>query len=415
MKKNIIFIFLFSIARIGIAQSVTELGFYSPLISSFDMDYTSDHLVITQQGLKIFDVSNPGNPQQVGTATYPGNYAYVIDVNDHYAYMAEGGSGYFSVYDISSLSSPTLLGSVAIPSTEFAAGDLISNNTTAYMTALDSLYVIDVTNPSVPVFVNSQQVVGISFGAAKSVVVIDSSLFVLHSAGITVFDISNPLVPVVIDTLPLTHGYHTGLAVDTIGHRLFSPWADALQTYLGFDAYDVSDPHLSNLLFSDSTNFGSGEFGMSDFYNNLLIISRGGGVVLFDASNGMHGFLTSYSGVNVPNSTVSIEIRDSVFYNSRRGGFEILQFNGSFPSTVVENVTSKKIIYPNPISNTGQIHVTGFESGTKATLLSLEGRVLLETIIDKSEEIQLPELATGIYLMHFKNDHQLTMNKIIVE
>ena len=399
----------------GIAQSVTELGFYSPLISTFDMDYTSDHLVITQQGMKIFDVSNPGNPQQVGSATYPGSYAYVIDVNGQYAYMAEGGSGYFSVYDISSLSSPTLLGSVAISSTEFAAGDLISKNTSAYMTALDSLFVIDVSNPSVPVLANSQQVTNLSFGSAKSVAIIDTSLFVLHSGGITVFNISNPLLPVALDTLPLTHGYHTGLTVDTIGHRLFSPWADALQAYLGFDAYDVSNPQLSSVLFSDSTTFGSSEFGMSDYYNNLLIISRGGGVVLFDASNGTHGFLTSYSGMNVPNSTVSIEIRDSVFYNSRRGGFEILQFNGSFPSFLNEEVTSKNIIYPNPISEIRQIHVTDMESGTKATLITLDGRILLETELNDSHDIQLPELHPGMYLIHFKNDQQTSRNKIIVE
>lgn len=41
------------------AQKIVQLSFYSPLISTFDMDYTNNHLVVAQNGLLIFDVSNP--------------------------------------------------------------------------------------------------------------------------------------------------------------------------------------------------------------------------------------------------------------------------------------------------------------------------------------------------------------------
>lgn len=415
MKNLLLSSALFLISILGKAQSVTELGFYSPLISTFDMKYASDHLLISQQGLKIFDVSNPANPQQVATAAYPGSYAYVIDVNGNYAYMAEGGSGYFSVYDISTFSSPSLSGSVIIPSTAFAAGDLVSKNSTAYMTALDSLYVIDVTNPSIPVFAGSQQVVNISFGSATSLVLLDSSLFVLNSGGITVFDISNPLLPIPIDTLPLTHAYHTGLAIDTINHRLFSPWANALQTHMGYDAYDVSNPHASGLLFTDSTSFGNGEFGMCDYYNNLLIISRGGGVAAFDASNGTHGFLTTFSGVNVPNSTVAIEIRDSVFYNARRGGFEILQYNGGFPTSIGNAVLSEFNISPNPVPGNAMLYITGMKGASIVTILSLQGEAIAERMSGVDGMISVPNLAKGMYLVQVTNDKQTWVKKIIVE
>src|SRR5688572_25917867 len=113
---------LFSFYSNAGAQSITELGFFSPLISSFDMKFSGQHLVITQQGLKIFDVSNPASPVQTGSAAYPGSYAYEITVNGNYAYLAEGANGAFSIYDVSNINFPALTGTIYLPSTSFVTG-----------------------------------------------------------------------------------------------------------------------------------------------------------------------------------------------------------------------------------------------------------------------------------------------------
>jgi hypothetical protein len=52
---------LFCNNKINYAQEISQLSFYSPLISTFDMKYTNDHLVVAQNGLLIFDVANPEN------------------------------------------------------------------------------------------------------------------------------------------------------------------------------------------------------------------------------------------------------------------------------------------------------------------------------------------------------------------
>jgi len=42
--------------------------------------------------------------------------------------------------------------------------------------------------------------------------------------------------------------------------------------------------------------------------------------------------VTSYLGPNVANASVTIEVKDSVFYNARRSGIEVLKYCGPFPN-----------------------------------------------------------------------------------
>ncbi len=89
------------------AQTVTQLSFYSPLISTFDMKYINNHLVVAQNGLLIFDVSDPSvRPKKVAQVSYPSSFGYNLAVQNNYAYLAEGGNGIFAVYNISNFQKP---------------------------------------------------------------------------------------------------------------------------------------------------------------------------------------------------------------------------------------------------------------------------------------------------------------------
>ena len=109
MKKLFLVALLFVFCYIAKAQNIVQLSFYSPLINTFDMKYTSNHLVVSQNGLLIFDVSDPTvKPKLVAQTTYPGSTAYAVAVQGNYAYMGFGNNGIFAVYDISNFSAPTL-------------------------------------------------------------------------------------------------------------------------------------------------------------------------------------------------------------------------------------------------------------------------------------------------------------------
>lgn len=398
-------------------QTITELGFFSPLISTFEMKYSSNHVLITQQGLKIFDVSNPANPTLVGQAPYFGSYAYQIAVDQNRAYLAEGGGGYFAVYNISNFSAPALMGYVQIPSTDFVGGgDLIIHNNTAYLTGGDSLYIIDVTVSTTPVLISSQQIINSPFGIAEALVADSNRLCVLTSTHLKFYDISNPLIASITDSIVLTHTYNNGLAVDTVNHRVFSPWVSALQTHQGYNAYDISSGSPV-FLFSDSVTFGPGDFNATDYYNNVLAITKGGGVNMFDVSPSSHGFLTSFTGQNVPNASVSVEFRDSIFYNARGGGFEILKLNGGFPTAVGEINYSNVHLYPNPAVQGEEINVSVQDNTAPATfrILNTSGQTLLNVPdTDQTFSISTRQLKPGIYILNSQTKTTTSNTKFVV-
>jgi len=337
---NILIIALLLLVQRSDAQVISQLSFYSPLISTFDMKYTNNHLVVSQNGLLIFDVTNPNDkPKLVAQTSYPGSTAYTIDVHGSNAYMAHGNNGIFAVYDISNFNAPVLKGSVPIPATSFYVyGDIEPYGNYVYVSGVDSLYIVDVSNPSSPFVANAIGVAHTQFNGAEEIAIERNTLFLRTPFSIYAYNITDPVLPRVTDTIPNSHAYNNGLAVDTINHRLFSPWLTALQDFTGFDTYDVSDPSQIHLLFSDSIAPGSGDFGVIDYsyFNNVVFISRSGSINAFNVSDSAHGFVTDFSGEDIPNASVSIQVRDSVLFHARGGGIEVLKYSNTPVSVCVE-------------------------------------------------------------------------------
>lgn len=340
-----------------LAQTITELSFSPPLPSTFDMVYIDDHLVISQQFMKIYDVSDPEDPDFEGQVLYPGSYAYQVAAEDNHVYMAKGNNGIFAMYNVSNFSMPYLTGSVSVPATSFLlAGDLVPFGNYVFMSGFDSLYVIDVSDSSAPHVIHTQEIPDVSFAGAGAMAISGDALFIITSVALQVYDISNPKVPVLVASFPNVKGGQKGIAVDTVAERILIPWVSSLATYAGYDAVDVSDPSSPEFLFSDSTIFGGGDYGETTYYQNVLFISKGGGVNAFDVSPFNHHYVTSFTGSNIANASVALDIRDSVFFNARGGGFEVLLYSGGFPTEAGEliKVPFSLQVFPNPISTTLQ-------------------------------------------------------------
>ena len=180
MKKIYPLVFLLAFFQKSNAQTISQLSFYSPLINTFDMKYINNHLVVSQNGLLIFDVTDPTKkPGLVAQTSYPGSIAYSVAVQNNYAYLALGNNGIFAVYDISNFSSPVLSGSVAIPATSFyVAGDIEPHGNYVYVSGFDSLYVINVSNPATPFITRAIEVAHTLFIGAEDMVIESNSLFI---------------------------------------------------------------------------------------------------------------------------------------------------------------------------------------------------------------------------------------------
>lgn len=405
------------------AQQITELSFVTPLPSTFEIKYLRDHVLVSQNGLKVYDVSNPSNPALVATRTYPGSVAQQLAAEGNRAYMSHGNNGIFAVYDITTIDSPSLLGTLAIPAiTSLTVGDVVPHGSHVYVGGIDTVFVVDVSNGATPQLVGSIAVPGAGgFSSISAMVVEGTTLYVLSDL-LSAFDISSPAAPTLLTSIAGVHhnaNGRNGMAADTVGHRIFTPWAGTLRQDIGYDAYDVSNPAAPTFLYADSTTFANGDFGECAYYRNTLLVSRGGGVLAFDVSAANHGLRTTFLGQNVPNATVSIVVRDSVFFNGRRGGIEVLQYRFPDPTAVGAELPVRPTIAfcPNPATDYVQITSPTSLSGF-FTLLDARGQTVRALPADAGTtwSIPLTGLPPGLYfLRHQGADGRAGCYKVVKE
>lgn len=99
----------------------------------------------------VFDVSNPAAPILV-SSLWVYHSPQGLDVEGNYWYQSVYDAGLLNIYDLSTPSSPTLVGSVPLDSACKPQGVTVEG-TTAYVACYESssIAVVDVTNPTAPV------------------------------------------------------------------------------------------------------------------------------------------------------------------------------------------------------------------------------------------------------------------------
>ncbi len=151
--------------------------------------------------LVIYSVSNPASPVLAGSINLPttqvgwpdefGSGVYVVGTRAYVTRPNTVGDDTFFVIDVSTISSPSLLGSLLIPGTP--EGVVVSGNY-AYVTVsgdTNELVVVDITNPNNPSIGYSFDMSGSN--SAKAIALEGTRLFVGDGGFLRVVDISNPL------------------------------------------------------------------------------------------------------------------------------------------------------------------------------------------------------------------------------
>jgi len=184
----------------------------------------------SEAGLLIFDVSDPANPQPLGSCDTPG-VARVIALSGHYAYIADETGG-LQIADVSNSSDPRPVGCYPASGTSHidARGIAVSGNY-AYVAAYQyGLLVIDISDPTSPELVGSLPTVG---GGAYSVAVSGHHAYLADTgSGLEIIDVSNPYNPTWTARYTSPYGaYAVALSANC-----------AYLAGLSFEVIDIRDP-----------------------------------------------------------------------------------------------------------------------------------------------------------------------------
>ncbi len=112
---------------------------------------TVAYVADTANGLRIFDVSDPADPIQVGMATI-GDGAWDVFVTGDLAYVAAHSEG-LRIFDISDPTTPTPVGFASTP--DHALGVTVDGDHAFVANRSDGVIIIDVSDPTAPVTVGS--------------------------------------------------------------------------------------------------------------------------------------------------------------------------------------------------------------------------------------------------------------------
>ena len=185
-----------------------------------DGDYV--YMTTYYSGFRVLDVSNPGNPHEVGS-TYDGSsvYSSLLSVSGNYAYVVCGDGGNFPdlhVIDVSDPTNPHEVSSIAYGSTSnpteirgvYVTKGYAYVTTTEYIGGSNNnivrvLHIIDVSNPGSPHEVGSyktsgdRSIQGQDFIYEK-VYVSGGFAYVTADNGLHIFNVSDPTNPQEVGT-----------------------------------------------------------------------------------------------------------------------------------------------------------------------------------------------------------------------
>jgi hypothetical protein len=148
------------------------------------------YLAGSMGSLQIVDISDPLNPIMVGYFSGIGSYG--VHVVDSLALATCLPRPHFRIYNVSDPANPQLLGSNNLSGTDICAFDNY-----AYIADREILNIIDFSDPTDPVLVNSLQ----TPDSIKCIFISDTLAYIAYGSGLLrIFDISDPVNPALLSS-----------------------------------------------------------------------------------------------------------------------------------------------------------------------------------------------------------------------
>ncbi len=214
-------------------------------ISGKDVNVQGSYAYVTgNKKITIIDISNPSNPTPASYINLPED---VRRLYIHGNYLLTGGNDIFLyIYDISNPLHPSLIGKWADPYNDprRSVSSVAAYGSYAYVVDYHyGIHVIDISNPSNPVEVNS--IIGQNNPNANDIKVFGNYLLLsTRYEGFRVYDISNPSNPTQISVFSGFPGYVEGLFVHQTSYGLYVFETGYSTGWAIVDVTDIQNPTL---------------------------------------------------------------------------------------------------------------------------------------------------------------------------
>ena len=229
-----------------------------------DIDIGGDYVYLAagENGLKVIDVYEPRNPEEVGT--YPMESANGLIIRDEFVFVADGSRG-LKVIEITNPRKPEQVGSRKTSD----ARDVVLRDNIAFVADGDfGVKVMDIANPR-----NPERLQSLNLGNVESITLDDRYAYLIGSTQLSVLDISDPENPTELGICDLPGGgradIRDGYAFVTAGKE-------------GVKIVDVIDPKRPRVV---GTIPASDARGLT-FHEDLMFLADGSeGLRLLDVAD----------------------------------------------------------------------------------------------------------------------------------
>lgn len=161
--------------------------------------------------LYIYDISTPSTPTLLGSSINNSAYSNSIALSGNYAFVSDLWNG-LKIFDVSTPSNPVQL-SFTGDGGSSAVGILGNYAYVGY--GANSVKIFDVSNPSAPYFITSYSANSASANSVSQITLSGIYAFISFGlGGVDIVDISNPLAPVHKATIPASGGQSTSVLVE---------------------------------------------------------------------------------------------------------------------------------------------------------------------------------------------------------
>jgi len=223
-----------------------------------------------QRGIAVLNLADPNNPAEIGLASFPSSVEDIAIQGDFaYTVHDRGWAGDLQITNIADPTNPSNTGFLQIWDATFLEV-AVAGNFATIAAGDDGFYVVDISDPSLPVVVGHYDTHGSAFCVAATghyVYIGD------HLEGVKVFDISNPAAP---DSIGWWDTPGSTQSISLSGDRVF-----IADNNRGIEILDFSNPEDPILAGYYDTNGGAIDVAIRD---SIAFVADASTLSIFDVS-----------------------------------------------------------------------------------------------------------------------------------